>query len=238
MSKSIRLQKILADCGVGSRRTMEQAILDGRVSLNGMIVTEMGIKADISADTILLDGKPINVCASEQKIYAALNKPLGVVSTASDEQNRPKITDFLPEEYGRLFPVGRLDINTSGLILLTNDGEWANRISHPKYETEKEYITILDRDLTAPEASRISRGVDIGGFTTSPAKVIRKAPKTYSVAIHEGRKRQVRLMFAAVGAKVTQLTRIRIKNLHLGTLEPGKHRLLSEEEVQNLSKPD
>lgn len=227
----IRLQKYLSDCGVASRRKAEELILSGHVQVNGKTVTEMGVKVDASRDKVLLDGN--NVAAVDEKIYLALNKPRGVISAVSDQFGRKCVTDLIGSEY-RIFPVGRLDYNTSGLILLTNDGEFANRVMHPRNNIEKIYIVKISGGIKPESLDKLRRGVKIDGVKTSPASVEimeeREKSTLIAITIFEGRNRQVRKMFEAVGARTLRLERISIGSVTLGNLKPGEFRLLTKEE--------
>lgn len=243
-----RLQKILAGAGVASRRRAEELIAAGRVSVNGQVVREMGVRADPSTDRVELDGKTIvgpgAGATPAQMVYVAMNKPVGVVTTASDPEGRPTVLDVLKAESARaralprLFPVGRLDADTTGLLLLTNDGELTFRLTHPRYGVDKEYRALVRGRPDEEDLERLRRGVEIEGEKTSPARVEetgRRGGDTWlRVVIHEGRKRQVRLMLATAGHHVIELQRVRIGPLSLGNLEPGRWRLLEAHEVKAL----
>ncbi len=230
-----RLQKYIASCGVASRRAAEEMIKDGRVTVNGRIVTEMGITVEPGVDTVLVDGSEIY--PEEKKVYILLSKPRGYVTTASDDHGRPTVLDLIdvPE---RIFPVGRLDMNTEGLLILTNDGEFANHIMHPRYECEKTYFARLEAPLAEDKVEMLRKGVTIeedeGKFKTSPAVVIRRDENKFSVKIREGKKRQVRRMFEAVGGKVLYLRRTAIGELRDTELEKGKWRYLTPKEINYL----
>jgi pseudouridine synthase len=220
-----RLQKILAQAGVSSRRKSEELILAGRVAVNGKIVRELGAKAD-DADEITVDGKKI---LREKKIYLVLHKPAGVVTTAFDPQGRPTVMDFVPRDV-RLFPVGRLDFDTSGLLILTNDGEWANKLSHPSNEVKKTYIATLRGKPSRENLQRFRRGIKIDGRLTAPAeiKILREenAHTVAEITIREGRNRQVRKMCDAINCPVIALKRVAIGDVKLGDLPVGKWREL------------
>lgn len=232
-----RLQKFMAACGVASRRKCEEFIKEGRVSVNGIPVLEMGIQIDAEKDCIAVDGKTIK--KPEKKIVIMLNKPDYVMSTAHDPEGRDTVVQLAPSEQ-RLFPVGRLDYHTEGLILLTNDGEIAYRLTHPKYEIEKEYVAVIKGRLERRELLKLQSGVEIDGELTAPAKVkiIGQTEHTTSVSmiIHEGRNRQIRKMLEAVGKEVLQLTRIRMGELFLGKLKSGEYRLLNGSEMSYLNQ--
>lgn len=228
----MRLQKYIASCGAASRRAAEEMIAAGRVSVNGVTVTEMGVSVDEGYDEVTLDGRPI--FPEEKKVYILLSKPKGYVTTASDDHGRPTVLDLVdvPE---RVFPVGRLDLNTEGLLILTNDGEFANHLMHPRYECEKTYFVRTAEPVDEEALDMLRRGVQIeDGFVTSPATVIRKDANKFSVKIREGKKRQVRRMFEAVGGKVLYLRRTAIGELRDTRLEKGKWRYLTKDEVNYL----
>ncbi len=232
-----RLQKILSQAGVTSRRAAESLITSGKVAVNGVTVDILGSKADSAVDLITVDGKPITV--PDKKIYILLNKPSGYVTTMNDPDNRPIVSDLLKDIKVRLFPVGRLDFNTEGLLLLTNDGEWANRLAHPSHEVVKEYLVKV-RGLITPEILRIlSTGIKLDDGMTAPAKVsvvrVHEKNSWLSIAIHEGRYRQVRRMCEAVGLLVARLTRTSYGTVSIGNLKAGEYRHLLPEEVATLA---
>ncbi len=232
-----RLQKFMAACGVASRRKCEEIIKEGRVSVNGIPVLEMGIQIDPEKDCVTVDGT--NIRKPEKKIVIMLNKPDYVMSTAHDPEGRDTVVQLVPSEQ-RLFPVGRLDYHTEGLILLTNDGEIAYRLTHPKYEIEKEYVAVIKGRLERRELLKLQSGIEIDGELTAPAKVkiVGQTEHTTSVSmiIHEGRNRQIRKMLEAVEKEVLQLTRIRMGELFLGKLKPGEYRLLNGSEMSYLNQ--
>ncbi len=234
-----RLQKILARAGAGSRRGVEQYILDGRVSVDGRVVSDMGIKLDPVDHEICLDGKP--VLSPEEKIYILLNKPVGYVTTLSDPQGRRIVSSLLVGIKQRVFPVGRLDLDTEGALLLTNDGDLAQRILHPSFEVTKTYeAKVLGCPL--PESlERLASGIEMEGRRTSPASLrILRASSRFSVieiTIHEGRKRQVRKMFAAIGHRVIALKRTAYGKLKLGNLPSGKFRILNKKDIEKIFAP-
>lgn len=230
-----RLQKMLAGAGVASRRDCEELITAGRVTVNGQVVRELGTRVDIDQDTVALDGNPIH--QPTERTYVLLNKPVGVVSTADDPQGRPTVVELVDVPV-RLFPVGRLDMESAGLLLLTNDGELMHRLTHPRFEVEKEYRALLDRtpDATALEAWRA--GVELDGERTAPAEVDlleeTDAGAWVRVVLREGRKRQIREVAQLLGYTVQQLIRVREDQLLLGELQPGQWRALTAEEVAAL----
>jgi 23S rRNA pseudouridine2605 synthase len=232
-----RLQKILAHAGVSSRRHAEEMITAGRVTVNGIVVTELGSKADAATDRIAVDGKPLN--RPEKKLYFVLHKPAGYVTTMSDPQGRAIVTSLLKNVRERVYPVGRLDYNTEGLLLVTNDGEWANRIAHPRHEVEKEYHVRVRGEITTDQLNLLAAGIKLEDGVTAPAKASRLSTSDnnswFSLIIHEGRFRQVRRMCAEVGLTVVRLKRVRYGSVDLGTLKPGEYRLLTSQEVQQLA---
>ncbi len=232
-----RLQKIISAAGVTSRRASETLILNGQVAVNGVVVTELGTKADPDKDIVTVDGKPLKIAS--QRLYILLNKPPGYITALKDGQGRPLVTDLLKNVAERVYPVGRLDYNTEGLLLLTNDGEWANRLMHPRHEIEKEYHVRVRGKVLDQQLKRMADGVELEDGMTAPAVVnLVKDGEQHdwiSVAIHEGRNRQVRRMCEAVSLSVVRLKRIRYGSLMLGTLRSGQFRYLTEAEVSMLS---
>jgi 23S rRNA pseudouridine2605 synthase len=234
-----RLQKIISAAGITSRRASEELILAGRVSVNGTVVTELGSKADPSQDTISVDGKPLSI--SSKKLYILLFKPVGYMTTMDDPEGRPLVTDLLKEIGERVYPVGRLDYNTEGLLLLTNDGDWANHLMHPRHEVEKEYHVRVRGKVHRSQLDQLAGGVDIDERKTATARVsmIKEGEQNdwFSITIHEGRNRQVRRMCEAVSLSVVRLRRVRYGMLSLDTLKPGEFRFLTESEVNGLRNP-
>ena len=232
----IRLQKYMAGCGVASRRASELLIAGGRVTVNGKTVTEPGAKIDDARDAVCVDGKP--AVPPRAHTYVLLNKPVGYVTTARDQFGRPAVTDLVKSIPARLFPVGRLDYDTAGLLLLTDDGDLTYALTHPKHEVPKEYRATVQGSPNPAALARFRKGIALDGRLTAPAEigVLRrgKGEADVRVTITEGRNRQVRRMLAAVGHEVVSLTRVRIGSLTLGDLEPGAHRFLTEEEVRAL----
>ncbi len=230
-----RLQKILARAGICSRRRAETYIANGRVTVDGNLVTQPGVKVDPNRAIITVDGIPI---AEEDKIYILLNKPPGYVTTMSDPQGRPIVTDLLPGITHRVFPVGRLDQDSEGALILTNDGEMANRIIHPRYNINKTYIATVQGVPLNKELQRLERGIMLDGHKTWPARVRQLSRKQniarIEVIIHEGRKRQVRKMLQAIGHPVNRLVRTAYGRLQMGNLEVGDHRFLSEKDLKKI----
>jgi 23S rRNA pseudouridine2605 synthase len=231
-AKGERLQKVLARAGFGSRRTSEELISAGRVTVNGA-VAGLGRRVEVERDAIAVDGFPVGVLPG--LVYYVLNKPPGVVTTASDPEGRPVVVDLVPSS-PRVFPVGRLDAATEGLLLLTNDGELSQRLAHPSHGVEKEYLAEVTGIPSAGVVRRLRQGVELADGVTAPAKVSAVAPGVLRIAIHEGRNRQVRRMFEEVGHPVLRLVRIRIGPLTDRRLAPGEWRELSIEEVRALSR--
>jgi 23S rRNA pseudouridine2605 synthase len=231
-----RLQKILAQAGVASRRTAEEYIRAGRVAVDGTIVTEMGLQLDPGRHRITFDGRPIS--REERFVYILLNKPAGYVTTLSDPQGRPLVTSLLRDVRERVFPVGRLDLDTEGALLLTNDGELANRIIHPKYEINKTYVATVKGRPGREQLRRLEEGILLDGQQTWPAKVrvVREEGKSTAIeiVIHEGKKRQVRKMFAAIGHPVLHLQRTAYGKLRLGSLPLGSYRYLGQKELARI----
>lgn len=233
----MRLQKYLASCGVASRRKCEEYILDGKVSVNGEVVRTLGTKVEEN-DLVTFNDKPIQL--EDQFVYYMLNKPVGYVTSMQDEKQRPIVIDLLKESQYRVYPIGRLDYNTSGLLLLTNDGELTYRLTHPKHEVKKCYEVKVKGILTKEAQNQLKNGVLLDGRQTAPAglKIVQLGEKStrFHLTIHEGRNRQVRRMCEAVGYIVLSLKRISIGKLTLGHLALGDYRLLTKEEIQYLKK--
>ncbi len=238
-----RLQKLLARAGVASRRNAEELITAGRVAVNGRVVTELGARADPAVDTISLDGRAVSLQAPGGALYYLLHKPVGYVCTTRDPAGRPSVLDLLPPTPG-LVTVGRLDMETEGLLLLTTDGQWANRISHPRFGVEKEYRATVRGLPSFGSLRRLREGVDIPGGHTMPADVrlLRSDPvggtADLALVLHEGRKRQVRYMTAAVGHPVVRLIRVRVGPLRLDGLAAGQYRLLQPSDIQTVAAGD
>ena len=232
-----RLQKYLAHAGVASRRHAEELIVAGAVTVNGQVVRELGTRVDPSADEVRVRGEVVR--PQTEPLYVLLHKPVGAMSTASDPEGRRTVIDLLPEEWRRerVYPVGRLDWDTEGLLLLTNDGDLALRMTHPRYALTKEYAALVEGELLPQTLQRLAQGVTLPGEErpTAPARawVERRAGDATWVGIelHEGRNRQVRRMFEAVGHSVTRLRRVRVGPLTLAGLAPGASRLLGSAEV-------
>jgi 23S rRNA pseudouridine2605 synthase len=232
-----RLQKILSRAGVASRREAEGIIVAGRVAVNGTVVTELGSKADPDKDRITLDGKPLR--PKRERVYILLYKPAGYMTTLKDPEGRPLVTDLLKGVGERVYPVGRLDYNTEGLLLLTNDGDWANRLMHPRHEVEKEYLVKVRGRVSPEQVKRLASGVELTDGVTAPARVqvVQEGERNsrIGITIHEGRYRQVRRMCEAVSLMVVSLKRTRYGFLDLGDLKPGEFRRLTSQEVRRLA---
>jgi 23S rRNA pseudouridine2605 synthase len=233
-----RIQKIISAAGITSRRAAEQLILDGRVRVNGQVVSELGTKADASKDHIKVDGKLIN--PRQPLTYIMLNKPAGYVTTMSDPEGRPTVQNLLKGVKVRVYPVGRLDYNTEGLLLLTNDGDFAHLITHPSHEFPKTYRAKVKGVLEDHQIELLENGIYLDDGKTAPAKLKKvskeEANSWVEITIHEGRKRQVRRMFDRVGHSVIKLKRVRTGNLQLGDLPEGSFRYLTQAEVMALKE--
>ncbi|HEY8426362.1 MAG TPA: pseudouridine synthase [Limnochordales bacterium] len=244
MGERVRLHKWLAQAGVASRRAAEALIRQGRVAVNGQTVTAMGWTIDPSRDRVTVDGRPVEPPAGgEGLVYVLLHKPRGLVSTARDERGRPTVVDWVRSRGGpqvRLFPVGRLDLDSEGLLLLTNDGELAYALTHPSRQVPKTYHVTVRGAITEDALRRLRQGVELedGPARAASLRLIRRSQDGGELAItlHEGRKRQVRRMCQAVGLTVRRLVRVRLGPLSLGTLAPGEWRLLRPDEVARLRR--
>ena len=225
-----RLQKVLAVRGWGSRRICEDMITAGRVTVNG-VTAVLGQRVDVDTDRVEVDGVQIGL--QPDLVYYLLNKPTGVITTASDPQGRTTAVSLVPAE-PRVFTVGRLDVETEGLLLLTNDGDLANRVAHPSHGVEKEYLAHVDGNVPASALKRLRDGVELDDGLTAPARASQISPGVLRLTIHEGRNRQVRRMCEAVGCPVQRLVRVRIGPLRDSSLAPGEWRELTVEEVRQL----
>lgn len=238
MKKLERLQKYLARSGVASRRAAEELIRRGLVKVNGIVVTEMGTQIDPEQDLITVNGKVVK--PEEKKVYLLFNKPLRVVTTLDDPQGRAKVTDFLHGIKERVFPVGRLDYLTEGLLLLTNDGDLAYRLTHPRYQIAKTYLASVQGSVSHQLVRVLEKGVELEDGKTQPAqvRVIKRTPQEtlMEITIREGRNRQVRRMCEKIGHPVLSLKRISFGNLELGNLPTGQYRYLSRSEESALKK--
>ena len=232
----MRINQYIASAGITSRRKADELIEDGRVKVNGAILHSPGYHVE-EGDIVEVDG--VRIAPAERKVYYLLNKPAGYVTSTADKEGRPLVTDLVPDEV-RVFPVGRLDLNTTGLLILTNDGELSNKLMHPSNEFSKRYVVRAQGIITRAEAARLEKGIDIGGFVTSPSDVhLLKHDRNSTLAeivIHEGKNRQVRRMFKAIGHPVLELCRTGLGNLEIGRLAVGQFRKLSPAEVEQLKR--
>jgi pseudouridine synthase len=235
MSPAIRLQKFLAEAGVASRRAAEQFILDGRITVNGGIVHQLGTKVDPAHDAVTVDGKLIRV---RRKLYVALHKPAGCVCSHADELGRPTIYDLLPKEWQIVHSVGRLDFNSEGLIFLTNDGQFALRLTHPRFGVRKKYVATIEGEVGQEMLKRFTQGIFDGGerLKALSARLISgsRARSVVELELGEGRNREVRRMFESQGLVVKRLQRMQIGKIKLGELKPGRWRTLTEAEIKTL----
>lgn len=233
-----RLQKIMANAGVASRRKCEQLILDGKVEVNGEVVTALGVKADPATDIITVNGKPIT--ANANKVYAAFHKPKGVITSMSDPEGRKTVLDFVKGIGARVYPVGRLDYDTEGLLLLTNDGDLANMLMHPRHHVAKTYHATVKGIPHGDLLEKLREGIKLEDGMTQPAEVeyhdvdMERKSATISITIYEGRNRQVRRMFEAIGHPVVKLKRVQFGNIFLQGIPRGKFRHLTKSEVNEL----
>ena len=227
-----RLQKILSQAGVASRRASEQLMLDGRVTVNGTTVRELGTKADPARDDIRVDGRRIKV--AERRLYLLVNKPRGYVSTRSDPEKRPTVLDLLQGIREYVYPVGRLDYDSEGLIILTNDGDLAAKLTHPRHGVARVYEARVLGEPDDHDLDRLQKGVVIDGQKTGPAEVKALGPGQLRVTVREGRNRQVRKMCDAIGHPVTKLTRVAIGPIHDPKLKRGQWREMTDAEVRKL----
>ena len=234
----IRLNKFLSDAGKASRRQADKMIAGGRVSVNGQVIQEMGYKIDAQKDRVAVDGR--EVLRETALIYMMLNKPRGYLVTMKDAFGRPTVNDLLPALKMRVFPVGRLDLESEGLLLLTNDGELAFRLMHPRYKVKKTYMLNVKGVPEPSSLSRLQKGIYLDGCRRAPEKVVllesTQGRSIFRVEMHEGRKREVRRMFELLGHTVLSLKRVGFAGLTLGNLRSGKWRFLKHEEIKRLKK--
>jgi 23S rRNA pseudouridine2605 synthase len=234
--EGIRLQKVIAQAGLASRREAEQMIVDRRIEVNGQLVTELGTRVNPDTDVIRVDGSRIPT--ARRHVYLVLNKPRGVVSTMEDPQGRATLHDYLPRKSPRLFHVGRLDVDTEGLIVLTNDGDFAQRLSHPSFEIDKVYLVEVDSVMGNHELKKLAQGVKLEDGFIKPDKVklvSRSGSKTMiEITLHSGKNRVVRRMLGAVGFEIHRLARTRVGPIRLGNLPSGETRPLTIQETGQL----
>jgi 23S rRNA pseudouridine2605 synthase len=233
----MRLNKYIAQSGVASRRKADQLTINGAVRINGKVMKEPGYDVQ-PEDTVEINGQVLH--PATKKIYIVLNKPKGYITTVSDEQDRPTVMDLVTDITERVFPVGRLDYNTTGLLILTNDGELSQKLTHPQHQVTKTYHARVSGVLSNERLNKLRSGVDIGGFVTSKARIeiLKQAEKStiVEVEISEGKNRQVRKMFTAVGCKVQELERVSMGEIRLGRLLQGHYRKLTAQEVTYLKQ--
>lgn len=231
-----RLQKYMARCGIASRRKCEEIILSGKIKVNDIIISELGTKVNSIKDKVEYEGKLI--LPEEKKVYIMLNKPEGYITSVKDEKNRQTVLDIINVQE-RIYPIGRLDYDSSGLIILTNDGEIYNKIIHPRVKIVKEYIALVKGEIKKVELEKLEKGIDIGGYVTAPSKVelLNYVEKNslIKIGIHEGKNRQIRRMCSVVNHEVISLKRIGIGKIKLGDLKKGEFRDLSIEELQYIN---
>ncbi|MGD8535393.1 MAG: pseudouridine synthase [Candidatus Aminicenantes bacterium] len=232
----IRLNKFLAQAGVASRREVDKMIVEGKIKVNGQVIRTLGTKIDDEKDRVEFGGKKVE--KEEGMVYMMLNKPLGYLVTLKDPFQRPTIKELLPSLKERIYPVGRLDYDSEGLLLLMNDGELAHRLAHPRYRVPKIYVVEARGVPDSSKISRLEKGIVIDGKKTAPARIAKlsgSAKKTLlKIEIHEGRKREVKRMFEAVGHRVLHLKRVGFGGMKLGRLQTGKWRFLTQREVDSL----
>ena len=231
-----RINKFISSNGILSRRKADEFVLQGRITINGITISEPGFKVNPDTDKIRIDGELIKI--SNKKVYILLNKPLRTICSVSDEKHRMTVLDLIkiPE---KIFPIGRLDYETSGLLLLTNDGEFANQMMHPAFNIYKTYSVKISKPLEEKHKIKLTTGIMIDGIKTEPCKIRFDHPKDkqkITISIHEGRNKQVRKMFEKFGYHVRSLHRIEYGNLNLGTLKAGKWRFLNSKEIESLKK--
>lgn len=233
-----RLQKIIARAGIASRRSAEKLISKGMVVVNGKVVIDLGVKADPAQDRIRVNGKLID--NQEPKVYIILNKPRGYITTLNDPQKRPIVTDLIKDVKQRVFPVGRLDYDTEGLLLLTNDGDLTQRLLHPSKKVLKTYLAGITGILTPHQVNKLRSGIKLDDGLTAPAKLefVKKIKDKswWEISIHEGKKRQVRRMFQSIGHSIYELKRIGFGSLELGKLAHGEYRFLTDREIIDLKR--
>ena len=236
-----RIQKVISQLGYCSRRKAEELLKEGRIKVNGLLINELGFMCT-SDDEISVDDEVINPKEDLKPVYLMVNKPVDVVSTASDPQGRKTVIDLVPSSYGRVFPVGRLDQNSQGLIILTNDGEFANLVTHPSSSTDKEYLVHVKNPINGDEIDKLAKGLYIirEGYRAYPAKCVviedNEEDCVFSVTIHEGKKREVRHMMETLNHPVISLKRIRIGNICLGDLKEGEYKEIPLDLIEELKK--
>ena len=230
----IRLNKFLSRAGISSRRNAEQLIKRGKIKVNGKPVITLGTKVDSAKDKIEFQNQELFI--TREKVYLALNKPRGYLCTTRDDFNRPKVIDLLKDQSIRLYPVGRLDLDTEGLLILTNDGDFAYKLTHPRHQIPKVYLCKLNRPLKGEDKKKLEKGVDLEEGKTLPAEILTLSKNKIKITIYEGKKRQIKRMLALFNYKVVELKRTAIGPLKLGTIAPGRSRRLKSGEIKVLLK--
>jgi len=230
----MRLQKYIAKCGIASRRKAEEMIKNGLISVNGKIVSEMGIKIDSKTDIVKFREQIIKL--EDKTIVILINKPVGYVSTTNDQFGRKTVLDIIPDITERLYPIGRLDYNSCGLLLLTNDGELTYQLTHPKHHISKIYRVNVDKTFQIDDKQNFERGLSIDGYMTKPSKLIIEDNKVLNITLYEGRNRQIRKMLEQLGYDILKLERIQIGEIFDNELNPGEYRYLSENEIIKLRR--
>lgn len=238
LKEQIRLQKFLASSGVASRRKAETLIKSGRIRVDGTVVTEMGIRINPDTQVVHCDDRLVKPTRTEDSVYILLNKPRGYVTTVSDPQGRPIVTSLLKGIKTRVYPVGRLDFDTEGALLMTNDGDLTHKILHPRFETNKTYEVVVEGTPSRRKVDGLRKGIVIDGKKTWPAKITlvkqKEHTSLYRITIHEGRKRQIRMMFQAIDHPVLHLRRTAYGKLTIGSLKSGSYRFLSPNELKKI----
>lgn len=234
----IRLQKYLAECGIASRRACEKLITNGLVTVDSKTVTELGTKVDPAVQKVTCNGQPVSL---DKKVWVMLNKPVGVICTSDDPEGRERVLDLVTEVPGRVYTVGRLDVMSEGLILVTNDGELAHRLMHPRHHIEKKYQVWIDRELTPAEINRMlsglnCRGENLKALKVEPLRRMIASQPGYTLTLGEGRNRHIRRMMEVLGCRVVRLLRVSVGPLRLDTLRTGEHRELAPSEIAALRK--
>ena len=234
----VRLQKFLADAGIASRRACEQIILEGRVAVNGQPAKLLGTKVDPDHDQMTVDGKPVRI---QRKLYLVLHKPKGCVCSRKDEHDRPTVYDLLPKEWAGVYSVGRLDYGSEGLLFLTNDGEFALRLTHPRYGVRKRYVATVEGKVTEEMLRKFTSGIEVDGEQLKAERgwlvTATKAQSVVELELAEGKNREVRRLFESQGLVVMRLARVQIGKIKLCELKPGKWRTLTESEIKSLISP-
>ncbi|RCK76678.1 MAG: Ribosomal large subunit pseudouridine synthase B [Ignavibacteriae bacterium] len=236
LNQLVRLNKYIADCGISSRRKADELIINGRVEVNGKVCTELGTKINPRKDKIFVDGK--QVVQLDEPVYIVLNKPKDCITTTKDEKGRTTVLDYVRVKQ-RIFPVGRLDRDTTGVLLLTNDGEFANLLMHPRYEIQKSYKVTLEEPIKPEDIQKLARGIKLSDGITQPAEVYvipKSKNKEVGIIIHEGRNRQVRRMFESLGYTIKKLDRISYGPITTEGLKRGQWRFLTKKEIENFKK--